>query len=123
MHNRNNVLRILAAFIIGIAVGALAFWAVGHSRNATVQIIEGYAWVNQDGTAIALCPTENGEECEGYIIAGAMWRENSGPWNDTFPTCLEPLTSNNKVRMGVVEVAPREYTIGRTVVVWIEALD
>lgn len=120
---RNNNLRILAAFIIGIAVGAVAFWAIGQSGNASVKVIEGYADVNQDGTAIGLCPTENGEESEGYIIAGAMWRESSGLWNDTFPTCLEPLTSNNKVRMGVVEVAPGEYTIGRTVVVWIEALD
>jgi len=122
MHNHNNVLRISAAFIIGIAVGALAFWAVGHSRNAPVQIIEGYAEVNQDGTAISLFP-EHGEEGEGYIIAGATWRKTSGPWNDTFPTCLEPLTTNNKVRMGIVEVAPGEYTIGRTAVVWIEALD
>jgi hypothetical protein len=120
---RNNNLRILAAFIIGIIVGAVAFWAIGQSSNNSVQIMEGYADVNIDGTAIGFYPEIGAEEGEGYIIAGAEWRENGGPWNLNFPTCLEPLSTNNKVRLGVIQAAPTEDAPGRTVVVWLESLD
>jgi len=40
-----------------------------------------------------------------------------GPWSDKIPTCLEPLTSGQKVRLGVVYAAPTNEGPGRPVVV------
>ncbi len=38
-------------------------------------------------------------------------------------TCLKPLTDNQKVRLGVVKVAPTQDAPGGAVVVWLECLD
>lgn len=112
----------IAALLIGIVLGILISWAVGLVGGAQMQTLEGYAWVNEEGTAIGLSP--DGETPgESYIVAGAMWREQSGPWHDTFPTCLDPLITDQRVRMGVLEARPQGDAPGRPVVVWLECLE
>jgi hypothetical protein len=72
---------VIVALLIGIAMGGLVSWAVGLADGAQVQVLEGHAWVNQERTAIGLSP--DGEmPGTGYIVAGAMWREQGGPWHD-----------------------------------------
>jgi len=110
-----------AAFLIGAAIGILISWAVGLADGAQVEVLEGYASVNQEGTAIGLSP-DGDTPGTSYTVAGAVWREQDGPWHDTFPTCLEPLVAEQRVRMGVLEARPQGEAPGRPVVVWLECL-
>jgi hypothetical protein len=113
---------VIAALLLGVAIGILVSWAVGLAGGGEVEILEGYAWVNEEGTAIGLSP--DGEAPgPGYVVAGAMWREQSGAWHDTFPTCLEPLVSGQEVRLGVLDAPPQGEAPGRPVVVWLECLE
>lgn len=112
----------IVALLIGVVMGILVGWAVGLVGGAQIQILEGYASVNEEGTAIGLSQGEE-EPGPGYVIAGAMWREQSGPWHDTFPTCLEPLATDQRVRLGVLDAPPEGEAPGRTVVVWLECLE
>jgi hypothetical protein len=112
----------IAAFLIGVAIGVLVGWAVGRADGAQIQVLEGYAWLNEAGTAIGLSP--DGETPgTSYIVAGAMWREQSGSWHDTFPTCLEPLVTDQRVRLGVLDARPQGEAPGRPVIVWLECLE
>lgn len=113
---------VIAAVLIGVAIGVLITWTVGLADGRKIQVLEGHAWVNQAGTAIGLSP--DGETPgPGYVVAGAMWREQAGPWHDTFPTCLEPLVIGQRVRLGVLQTRPQGGVPGRPVVVWLECLD
>jgi len=112
----------IAVFLFGVAVGGIAAWALGLAGGTRVQVLEGYAWANQDGTAIGLSPDQE-TPGEGYVIAGAMWREQGGPWHDTFPTCLEPVADDQRVRLGVLHAPPTQGAPGRPVVVWLECLE
>lgn len=143
---RNRIVTfVIAALLVGVAIGVLVAWAAGltdgnraeASEGCTwvdeegtavaiadgvrAEILEGYAWVNEEGTAIGLSP--DGETPgPGYFIAGAMWREQAGWWNDTFPTCLEPLVEDQRVKLGVLHTRPPDDAPGRPVVVWLECL-
>jgi hypothetical protein len=113
---------VIAAFLLGVVLGVLVTWTVGLVNGAQLQILEGYAWVNEAGTAIGLSP--DGETAgTSYVVAGALWREQSGSWHDTFPTCLEPLGTGQRVRLGVLNVRPQGEAPGRPVVVWLECLE
>jgi hypothetical protein len=113
---------VVAALLIGVAIGVLVAWTVGLADGAKIQVLEGYASVNEEGTAIGLSP--DGETPgNGYTVAGALWREQDGSWHDTFPTCLEPLTVGQRVRLGVLDARPQGEAPGRAVVVWLECLE
>jgi hypothetical protein len=113
---------VIVALLIGIAIGVLVTWTVGLAGRAQIQVLEGYAWVNEAGTAIGLSP--DGETPgPSYVVAGASWREQSGPWHDTFPTCLEPLDNGRRVRLGVLNAPPQGEAPGRPIVVWLECLE
>ena len=112
---------LIVVFLTGLALGSLVTGTVAWAGRPQVEIVEGEAWINQEGTAIGLSP--DGETPgTGYVIAGAMWRKQSGAWQDRFPTCLEPLADEQRVRMGVLEVRPQGQAPGRQVVVWLECL-
>lgn len=121
---RSNMVGVgVALFILGIVCGALVTWLFWPFNTAQPDVVEGYTTaVNQDGTAIGFTE-EQGGEGTGYFIAGAAWRRNGLPWSDSLPTCLEPLTSGQQVRLGFVDVQPVDDAPGRTVVVWLECLD
>ncbi len=121
MRSRSPAL-IIAAALVGLAVGVLAAWAVGLADGTRIQVMEGYAAVNEERTAIGLS-ADGDTPGAGYVVAGAMWREQGGPWHDTFPTCLESLATSQKVRLGVLEAPAQEEAPGRPVVVWLECLD
>jgi hypothetical protein len=115
--------------LVGIATGALATWGlislwstIPHS--VTPYIVEGYSHgTNSDGTAIGVSK-ELGGPGEGYVIAGAMWREFDGSWHQggTPPSLAQPNTGQ-KVRLGVVYVKPTQDKPGGPVVAWIEVLE
>jgi hypothetical protein len=117
-----RVLVVIAALLIGVAMGFLIGWAVGPADSAQVEVLEGYASVNEEGTAIGLSPDGEGPG-PGYVVAGAMWREQDGPWHDSFPTCLDPLVTDQRVRMGVLDTPPQGEAPGRSVVVWLECIE
>ena len=113
---------VVAAFLAGAAIGVLVTWAVGLADGAKIQVLEGYAWVNEAGTAIGLSP--DGETPgASYVVAGALWREQSGPWHDTLPSCLEPLGTGQRVRLAVLNVRPQGEAPGRSIVAWLECLE
>ena len=112
----------VAASLVGLAVGVLIGWTVGLAAGSRIQVVEGYAYMNEAGMAIDLSP--DGEAPgTGYVVAGALWREEDGSWHDTFPTCLEPLVSGQRTRLGVVQARLRGDVPSRPVVVWLECLD
>lgn len=118
--NRQWIL-LVAVFLVGIAFGAGITWAFGVFSGPQFEIVEGYTTnVDLDGEAIGLAQ-EIGGQGVGYQVAGAWWREKDGPWHTHGPTCLEPLTSGQKVRLGVVHLrksaGPRA-----NVVVWLECV-
>ena len=113
---------VVAAFLMGVVVGVLGTWTVGLASSAEIQVLEGYAWVNEPGTAIGLSP--DGETPgASYVVAGALWREQAGPWHDTFPTCLQPLGTSQRVRLGVLNARPQGEAPGRPIVAWLECLE
>lgn len=119
---KNKAIVLIGAFLAGAALGLGAAWTMGVTDTTSVQVLEGLAWVNDEGTGIGLSP--DGESAgPGYVVAGALWREPGGAWHDGFPTCLEPLTLNQRVRLGVLQADPSAEAPGRPVVVWLECLD
>jgi hypothetical protein len=111
---------VVGALLVGAALGSAITWAAGVGDRT--QILEGFAWVNESGTAIGLSP--DGETPgPSYVVAGAMWREEGGPWHDAWPTCLAPTTFDQKVRLGLLEVEPHAEAPSRPVVLWLECLD
>ena len=116
--------------LVGIAIGALSvlglvsLWGVPSLLGARPCIVEGYSHgTNYDGTAIGVSK-ELGGPGEGYVIAGAMWREFDGSWHQggTPPSLAQPNT-DQKVRLGVVYVKPMQDKPGGPVVAWIEVLE
>lgn len=115
--------------LVGIIIGALATWGfislwsmIPHS--VTPYIVEGYAHgTNYDGTAMGVSK-ELGGPGEGYVIAGAMWREFGGSWHlDGVPPSLAQPNTDQKVRLGIVYVKPTQEAFGGPVVAWFEVLE
>jgi len=59
----------IAAILIGVTIGVLVSWAVGLTDGARIQVLEGYAWVNEAGTAIGLSPDGEAPGAS-YVVAG-----------------------------------------------------
>lgn len=115
--------------LVGIVIGALATWGfislwsmIPHS--VTPYIVEGYSnGANDDCTAIGVSKSKELGPGEGYVIAGAIWREFGGPWNqDGTPPSLAQPNTGQKVRLGVVYVKPTQEALGGPVVAWVEVL-
>jgi hypothetical protein len=115
--------------LVGIIIGALATWGLISlwstiPHNVTPYIVEGYSnGANYDGTAIGVSKSKDLGAGEGYVIAGAKWREFDGPWHlDGTPPSLAQPNIGQKVRLGVVYVKPTQEAFGGPVVAWIEVL-
>jgi hypothetical protein len=115
--------------LVGIVIGGLAMlgfislWST-IPHTVTPYVVEGYSnGANYDCTAIGVSKSKDLGPGEGYVIAGAMWREFGGPWhqNGTPPSLAQPNTGQ-KVRLGVVYVKPTQEAFGGPVVAWIEVL-
>jgi len=115
---------------VGIAIGALAvlgfssLWGVPSLLGVRPCIVEGYSnGANYDCTAIGVSKSKDLGPGEGYVIAGAMWREFDGPWHQGgAPPSLAQPNTGQKVRLGVVYVKPTQEGPGGPVVAWIEVL-
>ena len=116
--------------LVGIAIGVLAvlwfssLWGAPTLLGVRPHIVEGYSHgTNSDGTAIGVSK-EHGGPGEGYVIAGAMWREFDGPWHqDGTPPSLAQPDTGQKVRLGIVYVNPVQDKPGGPVVAWYEVLE
>jgi hypothetical protein len=115
-----------AMLVLGLLFGAAAMWTVAHFAGPSfvghdlveVEVLDGVAnYVNIDSTSIFFVGSGRRE---GFSVAGALWRQDDGNWNvSDAPTCLEPLSSGQRVTLGVVDV-PRPPGGFREVVVWLE---
>jgi hypothetical protein len=115
--------------LVGIVIGALAMlgfsslWGmIPHS--VTPYVVEGYSnGANDDCTAIGVSKSKDLGPGEGYVIAGAKWREFGGPWHlDGTPPSLAQPNTGQKVRLGVAYVKPTQEALGGPVVAWLEVL-
>lgn len=114
---------LLSGMILGLL--AAGIFASGCGSNAPVApyIVEGYASSNFDGTAIGVSKEKMTGPGEGYVIAGARWREFGGPWYDHgTPPSLANSATGVKVRLAVVNVKATGQAPGGPVVAWIEVL-
>ncbi len=119
---------ITAVFGVGALFGVLLGVGVVLSTrtDGNIRVLTGEVnSVNQDGWAIGF-DEDDGDPAEGYIVAGARWQRagagfRSGPDPDTgAPTCLEPLTAGQRVRLGVIEAKSDGFSA--PVVAWLECL-
>ncbi len=121
--SRGMKLTALGALMLGILVGVLIASLMNESSDSNVHIMEGYCnGGTPDGTAIHFSLQKDGPST-GYVIAGADWKDTSGVWHSSLPTCLDPETMGQRVRLGIVEADPTEYSPRIDVVVWLECLD
>jgi hypothetical protein len=120
----NFQVKLLLIFLAGIAIGALGMWAYHSSQGIKPYIVEGYSTgANSEMTAIGVS-TEPGGGGNGYIIAGARWRELGGPWHDQgSPPSLAWPSYGQKIRLGVIDYKPTKSTFGGSAVVWYEVID
>lgn len=110
------------ASVLGIVVGMGIGWGISRLRGPWFEIVEGYTTnVSMDGEAIGLQVEPDGPGV-GYQVVGAWWREGDGPWQTHGPTCLEPLSSGQRVRLGVLQLDPRWEVPRGEVVVWLQCL-
>lgn len=110
--------------VAGLLFGAAAMWTVAHFAGPSfvghdpveVEILDGVAThVNIDSTAMFFVGSGRRD---GFDVAGAAWRQDDGTWHVSDPpTCLEPLSSGQRVTLGVVDVPQ---PTGRELVVWLE---
>jgi len=115
--------------LVGIIIGVLATWGFSSlwsmlPHSVTPYIVEGYSnGANHDCTAIGVSKSKDLGPGEGYVIAGATWREFGGPWHQggTIPSLAQPNTGQ-RVRLGVVYAKPTQDKPGGPVVAWIEVL-
>lgn len=122
----NSKLKSTFLLIAGIVIGILAMWVYSLVQGIEPYVVEGYSsGANYDGSALGLAKEVGGTgESEGYIIAGARWREFSGPWHDSgTPPSLEWPSYGQRIGMGVIDYEPTEYAPGSSVVVWLEVFD
>jgi hypothetical protein len=113
---------LLIAGAVGILLGVVSTWAA--MSDATIHVFEGTTTiVDSEGTAFGWDPPSGANP--GYSVAGAMWREPGGGWHvdgDT-PSCLQPSSSGQTIRIGVMNVPLTDEAPGDTgKVVWFECL-
>jgi len=122
----NAKLKSVFILVIGIAVGVLAMWGYSTAQGVKSYVVEGYSsGTNYIGTAIGVSQEVGGTgESDGYVIAGARWREFGGPWHDSgSPPSLEWPSYGQKIRLGVIDYEPTSYAPGSSAVVWLEVID
>jgi hypothetical protein len=110
VHLRNLV----AATLVGLVLGAVLTFLV-MSREPKIEVKEGRAFANHDGSAIGF-RSGDAETEDGY----SLLPEQKGG-DSSLPTCIEPLKTT-PVRIGTVHIAPKGDISGREVLVWIECL-
>jgi hypothetical protein len=122
----NSRLKSAIILIAGIAIGVLSMWGYGAVQGVKPHVVEGYSsGTNYEGTAMGVSQGVGGMgESDGYVIAGARWREFGGSWHDSgTPHSLEWLSYSQKVRLGVIDYKPTKSAPGSSAVVWLEVLD
>ena len=113
--------RVQLATAVLLLVAAGLWFAKPTSDAVSVRRVHGFtSAVNGSGTAIGL-------DGDGYVIAGADWRDckkSCKPWHEgsAQETCVKPLSSGRELELGVVDVKPTDDAAGRTVVVWLQCL-
>jgi hypothetical protein len=122
----------LACFAAGVLIGAIGIAAYALSTGgaltqpARVEVVNGVtSAVNATGTSIGIRDM-GGHFVAGYSVSGAIWSRQSESWHDPIGgdsnrSCLIPLSSGQKLRLGVVNV-PAGHAPGGPRVVWFQCL-
>lgn len=120
--NARTMTALSAAIVVGLVILiALLIWALWpDDSRADFEVLAGYTTiVNQDGTVMGFAEDRGGEG-EEYDISGAHWKAEEGPWMDTMPTCVMPLSSGQPVRLGIAHLEQPGDMSDMSVVVWVE---
>jgi hypothetical protein len=122
----------LASFAAGALIGAMGLGAYAIStggaltQSARVDVVNGVTTaVDASGTSIGVRDL-NGRWIGGYSVSGASWSDRREIWHqpiggDSNRSCLTPLSSGQKLRLGVVDV-PAGPAPGGPRVVWFQCL-
>lgn len=113
----------IGGLLVGLVIGAVAVWLLAPAAGGVEpDIVRGQTTaVSEDGEGIGMS-LEGSDETRSYTIVGAMWQNDDLPWQDSFPTCVEPGRTGQALELGVVEVVPTGTAPGETVVVWVKCL-
>jgi hypothetical protein len=122
MTTRNRIRMALgAAAIVLIAAG---FWAGKSLTTATLipTVQTGtVALVGINGDEFTIRLSGQRQLTSYGLLSNITWRNAYGVWQDgTRPGCMAPLSRGQRIRFGVVNVAPAADAPGSPVVVWIE---
>ncbi len=124
--------RVGVTFVIGVLAGVLALAVYALSiggaltQSARVKVVDGVTTgVNASGTAIGFRELDGGSVA-GYAMSGATWSTRGGSWHEalgdnTDGSCLKPLSSGQKLRLGIVNV-PAGDAPGGSRVMWFQCL-
>ncbi len=122
MTTRNRIRMTLGAAAVLLA--AAGFWAGKSLTTATLApaVQTGtvaLVGINGDEFAIRL---SGQRQLTSYGLPSTItWRDAYGVWQDgTRPGCMAPLSRGQRIRFGVVNVAPAADAPGSQVIVWIE---
>lgn len=114
---------------ISVALGLLLVLAVSRAWSGSAvspHVVEGWAMpTNAAGTAVSLHASPDAAAGEGYLIAGAQWRDIDDVWHDgaDIPSCVgTDSSSRTHVRLGFVTVETPDGGT-RDQVTWLECLE
>lgn len=93
------------------------------SGGVEPRVIEGLADANTDGTVIWLTEAGSDDNGEGYIVAGADFKQADGTSRQGgSATCIEPGATRQPVQLGLVKVDGGKDFGTREHVVWVHCL-
>jgi hypothetical protein len=122
MTTRNRIHMTLGA--AAILLTAAGFWAGKSLTTATVAptVQTGtVALVGGNGDEFAIQLSGQTQPTSYGLPSNTTWRDAYGIWQlGTQPGCMAPLSRGQRIRFGVITVAPSADAPGTSVVVWIE---
>jgi len=110
--NRTRVTPGVAVLAVAVVVLTAFAWTARRDDGPAIRTVQGWASVNDSGTAISLHPAP-GEAGDGYIIAGARSIESSGQSTDggVTPSCVgDDPSVMSQVELRVVDVIDTDGT-------------
>jgi hypothetical protein len=111
----------------GVAAAVLlagGFWAgkALSASAATPRIEHGTVrMVSSDGDSVAIRLAGAAAATSYDLPSNVTWRDAFGTWNDgTRPACLRPLSSGQRITLGIISADPVADAPGGDIVAWVE---
>jgi hypothetical protein len=124
---------LVACFAVGVLVGVIGLSAYAAStggaltQSARIKVVNGYTTgVDATGSAIGVRDSQ-GRWIGGYWLSGARWSPATENWHEGFDasqdkSCVPPLSSGQKLRLGIVDVPATDTVPGGPMIVWFQCL-